>query len=222
MYLTHSIGLLQIVNSTIACSDWSYIQLLESHRYYSYCKVEIKLFVQNFLHEYNVNYFLQLFTGSSIQLQFAGRRDGTHQCYLITSLHHASPLNDELVLLSFITPAPLPSCNTRRSRGFYQFSSERPRALVVRFFLCTVTQTNFYWSLQGLSLSPSNPFPSLSLSLPFSFSLSFFPISISCSLSLSFLSPSLSSLISAKGMGKRSEKNADRRCTIQYAGVYRG
>jgi len=123
--------------------------------------------------------------------------------------------------LSFPSHFPSPSsCNTQYSCGFYQFSSERPRASVVRFSLYTDTRTNFHWSiaLQGLSLSPSNPFHSLSLLLSL-----FISISIYLFLFSSFLSRvpaelllSLSSLISTKGMERRSEKGRGSSLHVQY------
>lgn len=69
-----------------------------------------------------------------------------------------------------------------------------------------------------VSLSSFNSFPSLSLSLFISFFL--FPSSLSRFPAELLLS--ISSLISAKGMGRWSEKDDDRRCTYNtYGGVSR-
>lgn len=115
-----------------------------------------------------------------------------------------------------------PSSEYNSSLRFYQFLSER--LCVGWFFLCTDTRINFHWSIafQSSSPSPSGLHPSRPSLFPFvSLSLAHFflhpPLFASASVCRLSLFPRLTVVLSRRWFPRkerrRSEKDADRRCT---------
>lgn len=128
-----------------------------------------------------------LVNSPNLRYSFASRRYSTT---LSRTLH---PLD---VGRSSSFPPSLPFLHITHGTfaSFHQFSSERPRALVVRFFLYTDTRTNFHWSV-------ALPLVQGSVTLQFFFSLSLSSLFFSILIPRGIIALSLSPLISTKGMG---------------------